>query len=33
VRSTRHAVPAALIADLTGFVSAALAVRLFFPEV
>ena len=33
VRSTRHAVPAALIADLTGFVSAALAVRLFFPNV
>ena len=33
VRRTRHAVPAALIADLTGFVSAALAVRLFFPEV
>ena len=32
VRSTRHAVPAALIADLTGFVSAALAVRLFFPN-
>ena len=33
IRLTRHAVPAALIADLTGFVSAALAVRLFFPDV
>ena len=32
VRRTRHAVPAALIADLTGFISAALAVRLFFPD-
>lgn len=27
---TRHAVPAALVADLTGFFASALAVRLFF---
>lgn len=33
VRGTRHAVPAALIADLTGFLVSALAVRLFFPNV
>lgn len=32
VRGTRHAIPAALIADLTGFISAALAVRVFFPQ-
>ncbi len=31
VRGTRHAIPAALIADLTGFLCAALSVRLFFP--
>ena len=31
VRGTRHAVPAALLADLTGFFCAALFVRLFFP--
>ena len=30
VRGTRYAVPAALIADLTGFCMAALSVRLFF---
>lgn len=30
VHKTRHTVPAALAADLTGFVAAALAVRLFF---
>ena len=30
VRKTRYAVPAALIADLTGFMAAAFAVRLFF---
>jgi len=28
---TRHTVPAALIADLTGFIASAFAVRLFFP--
>ena len=32
VRRTRHAIPAALAADLTGFVIAALTVRLFFPD-
>jgi len=32
VRGTRHAIPAALLADLTGFISSALAVRLFFPN-
>lgn len=32
VRGTRHAIPAALMADLAGFLSAALAVRLFFPN-
>jgi len=32
VRRTRHAIPAALAADLTGFVVAALTVRLFFPD-
>ena len=32
VRKTRYAVPAALIADLTGFMAAAFAVRLFFGE-
>ena len=31
IRKTRHAVPAALTADLTGFLASALAVRLFFP--
>jgi len=30
IKKTRHAVPAALAADLTGFVVAALSVRLFF---
>lgn len=30
IRKTRYAIPAALIADLTGFMAAALAVRLFF---
>jgi len=29
IRDTRHTIPAALIADLTGFVVAALSVRLF----
>lgn len=29
IRNTRHTVPAALIADLTGFAAAALSVRLF----
>lgn len=32
VRGTRHAIPAALLADLAGFISSALAVRLFFPN-
>ena len=31
IKKTRYAVPAALCADLAGFVSAAWAVRLFFP--
>lgn len=31
IHRTRHAVPAALAADLTGFFASALAVRLFFP--
>ena len=31
IRRTRYAVPAALIADLTGFLASALTVRLFFP--
>ena len=31
IKKTRHAVPAALAADLIGFVTAALTVRLFFP--
>ena len=31
VRGTRYAIPAALIADLTGFLASALTVRLFFP--
>lgn len=31
IRRTRHAIPAALAADLTGFAASALAVRLFFP--
>ena len=30
IRRSRHAIPAALIANLTGFVAAAFAVRLFF---
>ena len=30
IKHTRHAVPAALCADLSGFIAAALAVRLFF---
>ncbi len=30
IKKTRHAVPAALAADLTGFIMAALTVRLFF---
>lgn len=30
IHRTRHAVPAALVADLTGFVASAFAVRLFF---
>ena len=30
VKNTRHAIPAALIADLTGFMAAAFAVRLLF---
>ena len=32
VRGTRHAIPAALIADLTGFLVSAVSVRLFFPN-
>ncbi|MCD8047455.1 MAG: spore maturation protein [Clostridiales bacterium] len=32
VRRTRYAVPAALCADLAGFLAAAWAVRLFFPD-
>ena len=32
VRKTRHTIPAAVIADLTGFFMAALSVRWFFPE-
>lgn len=32
IKKTRYAVPAALLADLTGFTVAALSVRLFFPE-
>ena len=32
IKKTRYAVPAALCADLAGFLSAAWAVRLFFPE-
>lgn len=30
ITRTRHAIPAAVVADLTGFAAAALAVRLFF---
>lgn len=30
IKKTRHAVPAALVADLTGFIMAALTVRIFF---
>ena len=30
IRRTRYAIPAALIADLTGFMAAAFAVRLLF---
>ncbi len=32
IKKTRYAIPAALCADLMGFVAASLAVRLFFPE-
>lgn len=32
IRNTRYTLPAALIADLTGFLMAALTVRLFFPD-
>lgn len=32
IRRARHTVPAALVADLTGFIAAAFAVRLFFGE-
>jgi spore maturation protein B len=31
IRKTRHAIPAALIADFTGFVVSAWAVRWLFP--
>ena len=31
IKKTRYAVPAALCADLTGFVVSALTVRLFWP--
>ena len=31
IRRTRHAIPAALVADLTGFAAAAFAVRLLLP--
>ena len=31
IRKTRYAIPAALCADLAGFVAAAFAVRVFFP--
>ncbi len=31
IKKTRYAIPAALCADLVGFISAAMAVRLFFP--
>ena len=30
IKKTRHVIPAALIADITGFIAAAFAVRLFF---
>jgi spore maturation protein B len=30
VKETRHAIPAALLADLTGFVVASLTARIFF---
>jgi spore maturation protein B len=32
IKKTRYAIPAALLADITGFAAAALAVRLFFPS-
>ena len=32
IRRTRHTIPAALIADLTGFIAAAWTVKFFFPE-
>lgn len=32
IKKTRYAIPAALCADLVGFVAASLAVRLFFPS-
>lgn len=31
IKKTRYAIPAALCADLVGFVAAAMAVRMFFP--
>ena len=31
IHRTRHTIPAALTADITGFLASALAVRLFFP--
>ena len=31
IRRTRHTIPAALIADLTGFIASAIAVRLLWP--
>ena len=30
IHKTRHTIPAALAADLTGFIASALAVRMFF---
>ena len=32
IRRTRHAIPAALAADMTAFLAAAWSVRLFFPQ-
>ncbi|MBQ6974382.1 MAG: spore maturation protein [Oscillospiraceae bacterium] len=32
IRRTRHTIPAALVADVTGFLAAAWTVKLFFPE-
>ncbi|MBQ7465192.1 MAG: spore maturation protein, partial [Oscillospiraceae bacterium] len=31
IRRTRHTIPAALVADLTGFLAAAWTVKFFFP--